>query len=272
MAGFFDDVGEFFTGNDRNNAEQQAQDLAAQTSEQQAQIAQQQQQLAQGAQTQAAAADKGAAESMGTNAADYLNRSTAAALPGAAEEANTSSIGAARAALMAARTAGLNRGQAAIQAGQQATQGYGENLNRNLDQGRSRYDAATDRFANRGDVLANRGMGYNQQQQQARGMEYQAKNQGVQSKTAAANQSGQAGGNLLSGALNAAIGAFRKGTDFAPGGLAVVGEDGPELAQVPRGSKIVPAGPTKIILDQALLAKAKGQPLTIDQLLAKVRG
>lgn len=35
---------------------------------------------------------------------------------------------------------------------------------------------------------------------------------------------------------------YAKGTDFHPGGLAVVGEDGPELVQLPRGSKVYPNG------------------------------
>ena len=35
---------------------------------------------------------------------------------------------------------------------------------------------------------------------------------------------------------------FAVGTDFAPGGLAVVGEQGPELVNLPRGSQVLPAG------------------------------
>ena len=35
---------------------------------------------------------------------------------------------------------------------------------------------------------------------------------------------------------------YAKGTDFHPGGLAVVGEDGPELVQLPRGGKVYPNG------------------------------
>lgn len=35
---------------------------------------------------------------------------------------------------------------------------------------------------------------------------------------------------------------YAKGTDFHPGGLAVVGENGPELVQLPRGSKVYPNG------------------------------
>lgn len=34
--------------------------------------------------------------------------------------------------------------------------------------------------------------------------------------------------------------AYRNGTNFHPGGLAVVGEDGPEVVQLPRGSAVMP--------------------------------
>lgn len=33
---------------------------------------------------------------------------------------------------------------------------------------------------------------------------------------------------------------FAKGTDYAPGGMAIVGEEGPELINLPRGSKVTP--------------------------------
>lgn len=42
----------------------------------------------------------------------------------------------------------------------------------------------------------------------------------------------------LGGALG--IPGFAKGTNFAPGGLAIVGEKGPELVNLPRGSQVVP--------------------------------
>ena len=35
---------------------------------------------------------------------------------------------------------------------------------------------------------------------------------------------------------------FATGTDFAPGGFAMVGERGPELVNLPRGSKVFPNG------------------------------
>jgi len=46
------------------------------------------------------------------------------------------------------------------------------------------------------------------------------------------------------GSLGTAIGipGFANGTNFAPGGLAIVGERGPELLNVPRGSQVIPHG------------------------------
>ena len=50
-------------------------------------------------------------------------------------------------------------------------------------------------------------------------------------------------------ALGAAIKAltsqkYAVGTNFAPGGMALVGERGPELVNLPRGSQVIPAGRT----------------------------
>ena len=39
--------------------------------------------------------------------------------------------------------------------------------------------------------------------------------------------------------------AFAKGTDFAPGGMALVGEQGPELVNLPRGSQVFTASETR---------------------------
>lgn len=43
----------------------------------------------------------------------------------------------------------------------------------------------------------------------------------------------------LSNVINGVPG-FAKGTNFAPGGLAIVGENGPELVNLPRGSQVTP--------------------------------
>ena len=40
--------------------------------------------------------------------------------------------------------------------------------------------------------------------------------------------------------LFSALPGFALGTNFAPGGLAIVGERGPELVDLPRGSQVVP--------------------------------
>ncbi len=56
---------------------------------------------------------------------------------------------------------------------------------------------------------------------------------------------------LIEGALNGALSGipgapkinlprFAQGTDFAPGGLSIVGERGPELVNLPRGSQVIP--------------------------------
>lgn len=38
----------------------------------------------------------------------------------------------------------------------------------------------------------------------------------------------------------AGVPGYRRGTDYAPGGFAIVGEDGPELVDLPQGSKVTP--------------------------------
>lgn len=42
--------------------------------------------------------------------------------------------------------------------------------------------------------------------------------------------------------------AFAVGTTFAPGGLALVGERGPELVNIPRGGQVIPAGRTSQLM------------------------
>ncbi|TDP90521.1 phage tail tape measure protein [Labedaea rhizosphaerae] len=41
---------------------------------------------------------------------------------------------------------------------------------------------------------------------------------------------------------------YAKGTDYHPGGLAVVGEHGPELLNLPKGSQVIPAAPTRDLM------------------------
>jgi hypothetical protein len=53
---------------------------------------------------------------------------------------------------------------------------------------------------------------------------------------------GTVGGGLLGGLLSA-IPQFASGTNSAPGGLAIVGERGPELVNLPRGAQVIPNVP-----------------------------
>lgn len=56
---------------------------------------------------------------------------------------------------------------------------------------------------------------------------------------------GTIGSNIPSGPFP-----YAAGTSFHPGGLALVGEQGPELLNLPRGSKVMPAGETRRVLGQ----------------------
>lgn len=55
---------------------------------------------------------------------------------------------------------------------------------------------------------------------------------------------------ILGSALKAMMSkkAFATGTSFAPGGMALVGERGPELVNLPRGSQVIPAAQTASII------------------------
>jgi len=46
-------------------------------------------------------------------------------------------------------------------------------------------------------------------------------------------------GELISGGFRKFMG-FAGGTNFAPGGMSLVGERGPELVNLPRGAKVIP--------------------------------
>ena len=46
---------------------------------------------------------------------------------------------------------------------------------------------------------------------------------------------------IASGALSGYANSFARGTDFAPGGISQVNEEGPEMINLPRGSSVTPA-------------------------------
>lgn len=54
---------------------------------------------------------------------------------------------------------------------------------------------------------------------------------------------------------------YRNGTGFHPGGPAIVGEEGPEMVNLPRGSQVLPTGPTNAIkgIAQTIMANNDGQ-------------
>jgi len=54
--------------------------------------------------------------------------------------------------------------------------------------------------------------------------------------------------------------AFAGGTDFAPGGVALVGEEGPELVELPRGSKVSTAAATASMAARGASAGSLGGP------------
>lgn len=64
--------------------------------------------------------------------------------------------------------------------------------------------------------------------------------------------------NTLTPDLTGYVPGYATGTDFAPGGWAIVGEQGPELVELPRGSRVFPAGETREMVAGGGLALVAG--------------
>jgi tape measure domain-containing protein len=64
-------------------------------------------------------------------------------------------------------------------------------------------------------------------------------------------------GGLKEQARKLGIPGFAGGTDFAPGGLAMVGERGPELVNLPRGSQVIPNDQTQRLMGGATIQIAQ---------------
>lgn len=62
----------------------------------------------------------------------------------------------------------------------------------------------------------------------------------------------------LAGALGLKMPGFASGTSFAPGGMALVGEAGPEIVNLPKGSKVIPSPRSAAMLGNAAAAMAAG--------------
>lgn len=56
---------------------------------------------------------------------------------------------------------------------------------------------------------------------------------------------------------------FAGGTDFAPGGFAMVGEQGPEMMYVPRGAKVYSASQTSQMMSGGYAGSGGGQPIIL---------
>ena len=67
----------------------------------------------------------------------------------------------------------------------------------------------------------------------------------------------------LTGFWKAKVPAFASGTDFAPGGLSLVGERGPELVNLPRGSQVIPMKKQSHDLNLGLKANIAGSTIRL---------
>lgn len=217
MAGFFDDIGEFFGGKKQTDAEtanaaanQQAQTLLggvqaqggktlaageAMSGRGEAGVNAATGALGKGAETAeglAAGYNKGAQESMGANAQDYMRKANAAAQGQAEQAAQAGSTASARQQLMAARAGGLNKGQAALRAGQAAGDSYTNQYQQGLESGRSQYGQAAGQFGQMGAQQQQIGMQGRQAQGQLQtgimqgGLQQQGMGLGAQTQGAAA--------------------------------------------------------------------------------------
>jgi hypothetical protein len=198
MAGIFDDIGEFFTGNKARQAEEE------------------QRQRQQAVDAQAAAANAAAeqnygqantlsgqvANDIGGSTAEYMQKANEAATTQADQSANVAAKSGIRNQLMAARSAGLNKGQSTLRAGQGAGDIYTNNFQQGLQSGRNQYQQGVsqrqgisqDQF-NRGATRSDQGMNYS-----AMGTQM---GQGQQD---AANRQGATGGETTGGVLGGVLG------------------------------------------------------------------
>ena len=198
MAGFLEDVGEFFIGD-----KQRAENAASATKQAEANTAMANAQAGVGQQAAESSNlgrqyQQGASSSMGVDATDYMKKAESAAQGQAAQAAQAGSLSAARQALMAARAGGLNKGQASMRAGQMAGDAYTDQYQQGLQSGRSQYGQAAQQLAQMGtqqQQLAQSGYG----QQGAIGS---AMSQADTAKNNLGVQQAAAGGQALSGIVS----------------------------------------------------------------------
>jgi hypothetical protein len=248
MAGFFEDIGEFFTGDKQKaaEAEQKAaqeqaaaqsklgeeraargeagvntavadlgkvnKDIAATEAANKTDTARQQARAAQLNQ-QAGGYDAAAQESIGGSAADYMGKADAAAQGQASRAGQAASIAAAKNSLRAARSSGLNRGLSALRGGQTAGDVYSNVYQGGLESGRNQYMNSAQQIAGRGDAMAGRantaeGMGQNYRTMQMQGQNQRGGN--VQAQ-------GQLGSGTMSAGINQGTNALGMSGGMATG-------------------------------------------------------
>lgn len=68
-------------------------------------------------------------------------------------------------------------------------------------------------------------------------------------------------------AQNRAPSSYASGTNYAAGGLSLVGENGPEMMYVPRGAQITPSGQTQSMMQQMSNSTSNSSTVTIGQVV-----
>lgn len=262
MAGLFDNIGEFFTGSNAKAAGKQAANAGKQgkkafqegrrlassgatTLGENAEASQQQAAALRGQQN---TANAGVAGSLGANAAETAAKANESARQIASQNAGLSSMEAARRAISAARTGGLNQGQAALAAGQGVGQNYMGGFQTGIDQGLNEYNQAVGQHQTQANSLASQAQTEQGLSNQAAsgqgglgtslastgaGTQLGASGQQLQQ----ANADAAAGGSFLGTLLNKVPG-LKDGTECAEGGITLVGEEGPEIVDMPAESKV----------------------------------
>ena len=75
---------------------------------------------------------------------------------------------------------------------------------------------------------------------------------------------GFGGGSQLQIASAGGIGLYANGTSYAPGGIAMVGERGPELVELPRGARVNTASETRRMMSPANQSGSTGGHITVE--------
>jgi hypothetical protein len=198
MAGIFQDIGEFFTGDKARQAEEEQRQRQAQVDAQAADA----NAAAEKNYGQADTLSGQVANDIGGSTAEYMQKANEAATGQADESANVAAKSATRAALQAARSAGLNRGQAALTGGQRAGDVYTNNFQQGLNTGRAQYQQGVNQRQGISQDQFNRGATRTDQ-----GMNYTAMgNQMTQQQQQNAQQQGATGGETVGGLLSGALG------------------------------------------------------------------